>query len=80
MDAISLGTSIAYVLDYNERHPDRPLFNGATRPYVTSYDNWRAAIKGSRFDPAVDRFMDRSVFRNACGFDPVQEVRATLPG
>jgi aldehyde:ferredoxin oxidoreductase len=29
MDAISLGTTIAYVLDYNERHPEKPLFNGA---------------------------------------------------
>jgi aldehyde:ferredoxin oxidoreductase len=29
MDAISLGTTISYVLDYNERHPDKPLFNGA---------------------------------------------------
>jgi aldehyde:ferredoxin oxidoreductase len=30
MDAISLGTTLAYVLDYNERHPESPLFNGAT--------------------------------------------------
>jgi aldehyde:ferredoxin oxidoreductase len=30
MDSISLGTTIAYVLDYNERHPDRPICNGAT--------------------------------------------------
>lgn len=30
MDAISLGTTIAYVLDYNERHPEAVLFNGAT--------------------------------------------------
>ncbi len=29
MDAISLGTTISYVLDYNQRHPDRPLGNGA---------------------------------------------------
>lgn len=29
---------------------------------MTSYDNWRPAIKGSKFDPSVDRFMDRSVF------------------
>ena len=25
----SIGTTIAYVLDYNERHPDAPLLNGA---------------------------------------------------
>ena len=30
MDAISLGTTISYVLDYNTRHPDSPLCNGAT--------------------------------------------------
>jgi aldehyde:ferredoxin oxidoreductase len=30
MDAISLGTTIAYVLDYNGRHPEQPLLNGAT--------------------------------------------------
>ena len=29
MDSISLGTTIAYVLDYNERHPDAPIVNGA---------------------------------------------------
>jgi len=30
MDAISLGATLSYVLDYNERHPDKLLFNGAT--------------------------------------------------
>jgi aldehyde:ferredoxin oxidoreductase len=30
MDSISLGTTVAYVLDYNTRHPTKPLFNGAT--------------------------------------------------
>jgi aldehyde:ferredoxin oxidoreductase len=30
MDQISLGTTIAYVLDYNERHPDKWICNGAT--------------------------------------------------
>jgi len=39
-----------------------PIFNGGTRPTVTSYDNWRAPLKGDDFDPAVDRFLDRSVF------------------
>ena len=29
MDAISVGTTIAYVLDYNERHPGTPILNGA---------------------------------------------------
>lgn len=30
MDAISAGTTIAYVLDYNERHPEKRILNGAT--------------------------------------------------
>jgi len=29
MDAISLGTTISYVLEYNARHPEAPLCNGA---------------------------------------------------
>ncbi len=30
IDAISAAVTIAYVLDYNERNPDKPLLNGAT--------------------------------------------------
>lgn len=30
MDSITLGVTVAYVLAWNERHPDRPLANGAT--------------------------------------------------
>jgi aldehyde:ferredoxin oxidoreductase len=30
MDSISCSTTIDYVLDYNARHPDAPVFNGAT--------------------------------------------------
>ena len=26
------------------------------RPYVTTYDNWRAPTKGDKFDPTVDRY------------------------
>jgi hypothetical protein len=39
-----------------------PLFNGQTRPFVNSYDDWRAPIKGDQFDPNVDRFLERSAF------------------
>jgi hypothetical protein len=39
-----------------------PIFNGTTRPVVTSYDNWRAPLKGSQFDPGVDLYFDKSVF------------------
>ncbi len=34
-----------------------PIFNYSTRPLVDSYDNWRAPLTGSSFDPAVDRFL-----------------------
>jgi hypothetical protein len=34
-----------------------PIFSYATRPQVDSYDNWRAPLVGSEFDPAVDRFL-----------------------
>ncbi|MCD6582211.1 MAG: aldehyde:ferredoxin oxidoreductase [Desulfuromusa sp.] len=30
LDAISMGVTISYTLSYNERHPEKPLFNGAT--------------------------------------------------
>jgi aldehyde:ferredoxin oxidoreductase len=30
MDAISIGVTVAYVLSYNERHPEHPLLNGAS--------------------------------------------------
>ncbi|MCZ6627623.1 MAG: aldehyde:ferredoxin oxidoreductase [SAR324 cluster bacterium] len=30
MDSISCGSTISYVLDYNSRHPETPLANGAT--------------------------------------------------
>ena len=30
MDSISLGVTISYLLSYNERHPEKPLLNGAT--------------------------------------------------
>lgn len=43
------------------------IFNGVTRPVITSYDNWRAPLKGDRFDPAVDRFLNFAAF-------PVQPI------
>jgi hypothetical protein len=32
-----------------------PLFAGGNRPIINTYDNWRPATQGDRFDPAVDR-------------------------
>jgi hypothetical protein len=39
-----------------------PIFNGTTRPTITTYDGWRAPLKGDSFDPQVDRFLDISKF------------------
>ena len=33
-----------------------PIFNGGNRPTVPTYDGWRGAIAGDKFDPAVDNF------------------------
>ncbi len=44
------------------RNNPLPIFNSQTRPTVTGYDNWRAPIAGDKFDPALDRFLNRSVF------------------
>jgi hypothetical protein len=43
-----------------------PIFNGANRPLVTTYD-WRAPVSGSSFDPNKDKYLDASVF-------PIQPV------
>jgi len=49
------------------RNNPLPIFNGVTRPTITTYDDWRAPIKGDKFDPAVDKFLDISKF-------PVQPI------
>ncbi|QWV95300.1 aldehyde:ferredoxin oxidoreductase [Geomonas oryzisoli] len=41
MDAISLGSTIAYVLDYNARHPEDTILNGAT---FGDYDKVRELV------------------------------------
>jgi hypothetical protein len=57
------------------------VFNGTTRPTITSYDNWVPQWRNGDFDPAVDRRLDRSAFPvqpvnfgNATRFNP--KVRA----
>jgi aldehyde:ferredoxin oxidoreductase len=41
IDAISLGVTISYALSYNERHPEKPLLNGAT---FGDYDKIRELV------------------------------------
>ncbi|MBI1353132.1 MAG: carboxypeptidase regulatory-like domain-containing protein [Acidobacteria bacterium] len=45
-----------------QRNNPLPIFNRETRPTITSYDDWRAPIAGDKFDPAVDVFVDKSIF------------------
>ena len=59
-------------------NPLPPGFSGPNRPVVSGYDNWRAPVAGAKFDPAVDRFMNRAafpaqpnyVFGNATRYNP----------
>lgn len=55
------------------------LQNGANRPVIDSYDNWRAPIAGEKFDPNVDRFLKPAnqfpaqpahVFGNSTKYNP----------
>ena len=48
----SSGNPIALV-----RNNPLPIFNESTRPYVTSYDDWRAPVGEGGFDPGRDRFL-----------------------
>ncbi|HEY5673943.1 MAG TPA: aldehyde ferredoxin oxidoreductase C-terminal domain-containing protein [Malonomonas sp.] len=41
MDSISLGVTIAYLLAYNQRHPETPILNGAT---FGDYEKIRALV------------------------------------
>ena len=50
------------------RNNPLPLFNGSTRPTITSYEGWQPAIKGNKFDPNADKYLDKSVFPNQSQF------------
>ena len=71
--------SSGFPLGLTENNP-LPIFNGPTRPWIDSYTNWRAPIKGSTFDPNVDRFLSAAafpaqpvgVFGNVTRFNPKQ--------
>jgi hypothetical protein len=39
-----------------------PLFSGALRPIISTYDGWRAPTRGDNFDPFVDRFVQPASF------------------
>ena len=39
-----------------------PIFSGGNRPTVSTYDGWRAPVKGTKFDPAADSFFQPASF------------------
>jgi len=43
---VSVGTTVSF-----------PIFNGVNRATVPTYDGWRAPVKGDKFDPNVDTFL-----------------------
>jgi len=43
---MSLGTTVSF-----------PIFNSSNRITAATYDGWRGPIAGSKFDPAVDKFL-----------------------
>ena len=55
------------------------LLNGQNRPIIDGYDDWRAPIKGDKFDPQVDAFLKPAagfptqvayVFGNSTEYNP----------
>jgi len=48
---LSVGTTVTF-----------PMFNGVNRATVPTYDGWRAPLKGSKFDPNVDTFLQPASF------------------
>jgi len=51
---LPLGTTIGF-----------PIFNGGNRPTVSTYDGWRAPVKGGKFDPNVDTFYQQASYFGA---------------
>ncbi|MFN9428925.1 MAG: carboxypeptidase regulatory-like domain-containing protein [Acidobacteriota bacterium] len=84
VNALAGGWRIGMIQSYVRGFPigisrNNPLviFNGTTRPTISSYDGWQPAWKGDGFDPAVDRRLDRAAFPaqpigfgNATRFNP----------
>ena len=49
------------------------------RPYITTYDDWRAPTKGSSFDPGVDRYFKSPTFANWNGDVPTVYSQGWFP-
>ena len=48
---VNVGTTVSF-----------PIFNGVNRATVPTYDGWRAPIKGDKFDPNADSFLQPASF------------------
>ena len=84
VNAIAGGWRVGMIQSYTRGFPvalgrNNPLviFNGTTRPTISSYDGWQPAWQNGDFDPAVDRRLDRAAFPaqpinfgNATRFNP----------
>ncbi len=60
-----LGSMLSYMSGFPirvTRNNPLPIFNMDTRPVITSFEGWRGAIRGDKFDPATDRFLNRNAF------------------
>lgn len=87
MDAISLGTTIAYVLDYNARHPERVILNGATfgdyekvRELVISAGNGRCPELGHGVHRLSTRLGETGYAMHVKGLELPAYLPETNPG
>ena len=71
-DKILGGWSLAGFLQYASGAPmavvpgvNPPIYplSGGNRVFISSYDNWRAPVAGSKFDPFKDVWFNRNVFQ-----------------
>jgi hypothetical protein len=49
------------------------------RPYITTYDNWRAPTKGDKFDPNVDRYFKTPTTASFAGDVPTITSQGFFP-
>jgi hypothetical protein len=69
------GWRIAAVQNYTSGFPlgittgaaPLPIFNGVNRPNVVPGVDWRAPLAGDKFDPNVDKYLNRSAFSAPVG-------------
>lgn len=48
---VGIGTTVSF-----------PIFAGANRPTISTYEGWRTQVSGDRFDPFKETYINRAVF------------------